>query len=96
MLSLNHADVPWQGCPEELHLEELHHIFDKIVLPFCGSGIQISPVCLMLGGLDLVLVSSVAPLDNQHGVGDSRKQFSCRFSWLHIQVGEPVDDQLVI
>jgi hypothetical protein len=32
MLSHNLADVPWQGCPEELHLEELHHIVDGIVL----------------------------------------------------------------
>ena len=37
MFSLNLADIPWQSCPEELHLEELHPIVDKIVLPFCGA-----------------------------------------------------------
>jgi len=68
MFSLNLADIPWQSCPEELHLEELHPIVDKIVLPFCGSGIQIAPVSVVLGGLDLVLISSVALLDDHHGV----------------------------
>jgi hypothetical protein len=37
MLSHELTDLSWQGCLEQLHFEKLHHIVDRIVLPFGDS-----------------------------------------------------------
>jgi hypothetical protein len=47
-----------------VHLEELHHIVDRIVLPLGDGGIQVAPVYILRRGLNFVFVCHVALLDD--------------------------------
>ncbi len=90
------VDFSWKGHPEKLHFEEVESIVYRVVSPFGGCGIQVSPVSIVVRSRYFVAVGRKAILDDPHCLGNLGWEFTGGFVGFHGQVGKAINEELVI
>ncbi len=86
----------WKHHPEELHLQELHHIVECAPFLLLSSGSHVPVAIVRDFGSIFVPVAGVAFLDDHHHVGDPVEKITGVFTQLHSEVGEALNNELVV